>query len=157
MQTLTERLMTYALGRTVEYYDMPTVRKIVREAARDKYRFSSIVMGIVRSDAVPDAHGAGAGTSVNVTASLTTASSADHRRDLGPETGDRRRDMFITKKHLSRRTFLRGAGVAVGLPLLDAMVPAWTALAAHRRGAEASYGLHVSAARRDHGALDAGR
>ena len=37
--------------------------------------------------------------------------------------------MFITKKHLSRRTFLRGAGVAVGLPLLDAMVPAWTALA----------------------------
>jgi hypothetical protein len=37
--------------------------------------------------------------------------------------------MFITKKHLSRRTFLRGAGVTVGLPLLDAMVPAWTALA----------------------------
>jgi hypothetical protein len=37
--------------------------------------------------------------------------------------------MFITRKHLSRRTFLRGAGVAVGLPLLDAMVPAWTAIA----------------------------
>ena len=37
--------------------------------------------------------------------------------------------MFITKRHLSRRTFLRGAGVAVGLPLLDAMIPAWTALA----------------------------
>jgi hypothetical protein len=37
--------------------------------------------------------------------------------------------MFITKKHLSRRTFLRGTGVAVGLPLLDAMIPAWTALA----------------------------
>jgi hypothetical protein len=37
--------------------------------------------------------------------------------------------MFITRKHLSRRTFLRGAGVVVGLPLLDAMVPAWTALA----------------------------
>ena len=37
--------------------------------------------------------------------------------------------MFSTKKHLSRRTFLRGAGVAVGLPFLDAMVPAWTALA----------------------------
>jgi mono/diheme cytochrome c family protein len=51
VQTLTERLMTYALGRTVDYYDMPTVRKIVREAARDNYRFSSIVMGIVRSDA----------------------------------------------------------------------------------------------------------
>ena len=51
VQTLTERLMTYALGRTVDYYDMPTVRRIVRESARDKYRFSSIVMGIVRSDA----------------------------------------------------------------------------------------------------------
>jgi hypothetical protein len=37
--------------------------------------------------------------------------------------------MFITKMHLSRRTFLRGAGVTVGLPLLDAMIPAWTALA----------------------------
>jgi hypothetical protein len=37
--------------------------------------------------------------------------------------------MFITKKHLSRRTFLRGAGVTMGLPLLDAMIPAWTALA----------------------------
>jgi hypothetical protein len=37
--------------------------------------------------------------------------------------------MFISKKHLSRRTFLRGAGVAIGLPLLDAMVPSLTALA----------------------------
>ena len=37
--------------------------------------------------------------------------------------------MYITKKHLSRRTFLRGAGVAVGLPLLDAMIPSLTALA----------------------------
>ena len=37
--------------------------------------------------------------------------------------------MYSTKKYLSRRTFLRGTGVAIGLPLLDAMVPAWTALA----------------------------
>jgi len=43
--------MTYALGRSVEYYDMPTVRAIVRDAARDNYRFSSIVIGIVRSPA----------------------------------------------------------------------------------------------------------
>jgi len=49
VQTMTEKMLTYALGRTVEYYDMPTVRKIVREAARDDYRFSSIVMGIVKS------------------------------------------------------------------------------------------------------------
>ncbi|HEY0302633.1 MAG TPA: hypothetical protein VGC36_14905, partial [Rhizomicrobium sp.] len=37
--------------------------------------------------------------------------------------------MFLTKKHLSRRAVLRGAGVAVALPLLDAMIPAATALA----------------------------
>ena len=49
VQTLTEKLMTYALGRGVEYYDMPSVRAIVRDAARDNYRFSSIVMGIVKS------------------------------------------------------------------------------------------------------------
>jgi hypothetical protein len=49
VQTMTEKLMTYALGRRVEYYDMPAVRAIVRDAARDNYRFSSIVMGIVKS------------------------------------------------------------------------------------------------------------
>jgi mono/diheme cytochrome c family protein len=49
VQTVTEKLMTYGLGRTVEYYDMPAVRAIVRDAARDDYRFSTIVMGIVRS------------------------------------------------------------------------------------------------------------
>ena len=38
--------------------------------------------------------------------------------------------MFITKKHLSRRTVLRGAGAAIALPLLDAMIPAGVALAA---------------------------
>jgi mono/diheme cytochrome c family protein len=49
VQTLTERLMTYALGRTVEYYDMPAVRQIVRDAAREHYRFSALVTGIVKS------------------------------------------------------------------------------------------------------------
>jgi hypothetical protein len=49
VQTFTEKLMTYALGRSVEYYDMPAIRAIVRDAARDNYRFSSIVMGIVKS------------------------------------------------------------------------------------------------------------
>ncbi|HSP66357.1 MAG TPA: DUF1592 domain-containing protein [Bryobacteraceae bacterium] len=49
VQTLTEKLLTYGLGRRLEYYDMPGVRKIVREAGRDHYRFSSIMMGIIRS------------------------------------------------------------------------------------------------------------
>jgi hypothetical protein len=47
--TMTEKLMTYALGRTLEYQDMPAVRAIVRSAARDNYRFSSLVRGIVSS------------------------------------------------------------------------------------------------------------
>jgi hypothetical protein len=50
VQTLTEKLMTYALGRTVEYRDMPTVRKIVHDSAKSGYRFSSIVTGIIDSD-----------------------------------------------------------------------------------------------------------
>jgi Protein of unknown function (DUF1592)/Protein of unknown function (DUF1588)/Protein of unknown function (DUF1585)/Protein of unknown function (DUF1587)/Protein of unknown function (DUF1595)/Planctomycete cytochrome C len=47
--TMTTKLMTYALGRGVEYYDMPAIRAIVQEAARNDYRFSSIVMGVVKS------------------------------------------------------------------------------------------------------------
>jgi hypothetical protein len=47
--TLTEKLMTYALGRGLEHYDMPAVRAIVREAARDDYRFAALVEGVVTS------------------------------------------------------------------------------------------------------------
>jgi mono/diheme cytochrome c family protein len=51
LQTFTENLMTYALGRRVEYTDMPTVRRIVRDAAANGYRFSAFVNGIVSSPA----------------------------------------------------------------------------------------------------------
>ena len=51
LQTFTENLMTYALGRRVEYYDMPTVRSIVRQGAQADLRFSSFVLGIVNSAA----------------------------------------------------------------------------------------------------------
>ena len=50
VQTFTGRLLTYATGRTLAYYDMPTVRRIVRNAADGNYRFSDIVLGIVQSD-----------------------------------------------------------------------------------------------------------
>ena len=49
VQTVTEKLTTYALGRGVQYYDMPAVRQIIREAAPHDYRWSSLVQGIVRS------------------------------------------------------------------------------------------------------------
>jgi hypothetical protein len=47
--TMTEKMLTYALGRGVDYRDMPAVRTIVRDAARDEYKFSSIVLGVVCS------------------------------------------------------------------------------------------------------------
>jgi mono/diheme cytochrome c family protein len=48
-RTTTEKLLTYSLGRGLEYYDMPVVRAIARDAAAGNYRFSSLVMGIVKS------------------------------------------------------------------------------------------------------------
>ena len=46
---LTERMLTYALGRGLEHYDMPAVRKIVQDARSSNYRFSSIILGVARS------------------------------------------------------------------------------------------------------------
>jgi hypothetical protein len=49
VRTVTEKLMTYALGRGVDYYDNPTVRAIARQAAADNYRMSSLILSIVTS------------------------------------------------------------------------------------------------------------
>jgi hypothetical protein len=49
--TVTEKLLAYALGRRLEYYDRPAVRQIVRDAAADEFRWSSIVLGIAKSPA----------------------------------------------------------------------------------------------------------
>ena len=58
--------------------------------------------------------------------------------------------MFITKKHIPRRAVLKAAGVTLGLPFLDAMVPAWHGSCPNRRGAQAADGLLLSSSRRDH-------
>jgi hypothetical protein len=50
VQTFTEGLLTYATGRKLEHYDMPAVRRIVRNAAAGDYRFSALVQGVVRSE-----------------------------------------------------------------------------------------------------------
>ncbi len=50
VRTFTEKLLTYGLGRGVEYQDMPVVRAIVRDAAAGNYRFASLVLGIVKSE-----------------------------------------------------------------------------------------------------------
>jgi hypothetical protein len=44
-----EKLLAYALGRQVEYYDLPAVRRILRDSAPGDYRWSSIISGIVKS------------------------------------------------------------------------------------------------------------
>jgi hypothetical protein len=51
VQTMTEKLMTYALGRSVEYYDMPAVRAIVAAGAKEDYKLGSLVAAITASDA----------------------------------------------------------------------------------------------------------
>ncbi len=78
VQTITEQLMTYALGRPLDYRDMPVVRQIVRNAAQDNYRFASIVSQVVATDAFRRRE---APVSANtVTANLAEASSAAGRR-----------------------------------------------------------------------------
>src|ERR1019366_1343457 len=49
MRTFTEKMLTYALGRGTEYYDMPVVRAINRDAAAKNNRFSAVVLGVVKS------------------------------------------------------------------------------------------------------------
>jgi hypothetical protein len=49
VSTLTQKLLTYALGRGVRYYDMPAVRAITSTAAKNDYRFSSLIFGIVNT------------------------------------------------------------------------------------------------------------
>jgi len=50
VRVMTEHLLTYALGRGVEYYDMPLVRAIVHDSERDHYRFLSLILGVVKSE-----------------------------------------------------------------------------------------------------------
>jgi hypothetical protein len=56
LTNFTVNLMSYAIGRRVEYYDMPTVRSIVRHAAANDYRMTSFILGVVRSMAFQSNH-----------------------------------------------------------------------------------------------------
>ena len=94
MHALTEKLLTFALGRGVEYYDMPVVRRIVADAKREGYRFRAIVLGVAQSAPFR----------------MRSAPSRGRGRceqDGGPARVIEGADMFITKKHLSRRTLLK--------------------------------------------------
>ena len=65
LRTLTEKLLTYALGRGLEYTDAPAVRRIVRDAASREHRFSALVLGIVKSVPFQQRRSAGEAASVN--------------------------------------------------------------------------------------------
>jgi hypothetical protein len=73
VQAFTENLLTYALGRSLDYRDMPTVRRIVRQAAADNYRFKSIVAGVISSDAFRKKDVDGSDRAPVKTASIRTA------------------------------------------------------------------------------------
>ena len=111
VQTFAEKLLTYALGRPLEA-ERHAGRARDR-AARGARRLPVVGARARRRD-----------------------KRADADAQQAPAAGSRRRArriegyaMFVTKKHLSRRTLLRGAGAAIALPLLDSMIPAATALA----------------------------
>ena len=50
VRVVTDKLMIYALGRGTDYYDMPLMRSVIHEAERNNYRFSSLVLGVVKSE-----------------------------------------------------------------------------------------------------------
>jgi hypothetical protein len=72
VQALTEKQMTYAVGRSRAHRDMPIVRRIVRQAGADNYRFKSIVLGVISSDAFRKREVEGGDRAPNKTASLRT-------------------------------------------------------------------------------------
>jgi hypothetical protein len=70
-EAFTEKLMMYAINRQLEYFDMPQVRAVVRAAAKDNYKFSSIVLGIVNTDAFRKQGPSAAGKQSVVTSSAS--------------------------------------------------------------------------------------
>ena len=117
--------MTYALGRRVEHYDMPAIRAIVRDAAKNDYKMSSFHQRRHQERGISDGTGPPRGG-----ARGRRRGPLEHPARFGHEVRDvtvgseENRFMFITQKHMSRRQVLKGVGVTVALPLLDAMVPA---------------------------------
>ena len=120
VMTVTEKLLTYALGRGVEYYDEPTVRAIMRHSAGNDYRWSSLIVEIIKS----------APFLMRTSSDPATTPQSAGRFEPGhvrSALSGGIRIMMIFKKSIPRRTVLRGMGTGLALPLLDCMVPALSA------------------------------
>ena len=129
--TMTEKLLTYALGRGLEHDDMPAVRAIVRGCGADR------TTGSRRS-----------------CRAIVTSVPFQMRR--AETTQGPTRDVHLDRRAMPRRTFLRGAGAALALPLLDAMVPALHRRCAHGAAPQRRARVRLHPARRHHGPVDAG-
>ena len=136
VRALTEKLMMYAVGRELEYYDMPQVRAVVRRAAAQDYRLSAIVSGIVTSDAF------------RMQARLRRARLAACTAQVGAQEG---LTMFLTKKtpvpadRAARRRCHAGPAAA------RCHDPGRDRAGADGRRAEDAHGILLHPARRDHG------
>jgi hypothetical protein len=78
VRTVTEKLMTYALGRGVEYYDMPVVRSIVQSAEADGYRWEALLVGVVQSEPFRSSRKGGAAAASSSTGSAAAATTASN-------------------------------------------------------------------------------
>ena len=141
VQVVTEKLLVYALGRGVEYQDMPLVRAIARDAARNQNRFSALVLGVVNSKPFQ----------MNMKVADPMPSHAVDSVDSGPKQGSEVGLCSSPSDHVPRRTFLKSAGCTLALPLLDAMLPASVSAGGDGgRDAQAALRRHLLPAR--HGA-----
>ena len=164
-RAITSKLLTYALGRGLERYDARTVRQIASRLPEHDYKFSGLVLEIVNSLPFTSRRSARwRPRTTRPTAPIRerdTDALPDRRLPARDRSSEGRRTnsirsasvMIVTRKHLHRRTFLKGMGAVVALPVLDAMTPAFAA-AARREGAAAA-GVHLRAERHRHGRLDA--
>ena len=140
VQTFTEGLLTYATGRKLDYYDMPTVRRIVRGAAASDYRFSALVQAVVRSEQfrmrrvpqpAPSTATAEAAPVTSQSVGVGAERSSADLHDDGDTTMYRHQEARFTSHGVEGRRAPR-----IALPLLDAMNPAataWAQTAAGRR------------------------
>ena len=148
VQAFTENLLTYALGRSLDYRDMPTVRRIVRRRGGGRLPFQVHRPWRHFKRCVPQA-----GSRPAAAPGRRGGFSAP-RRSASIQTGGLS-VMFLTRKHLSRRAVLKGAGATIALPLLDAMIPAANGAGADRRRSQPAPGLRLLPPWRAPGRMDA--
>ena len=134
--SFTESLMTYALGRRVEYYDMPAIRAIVRDAAKNDYRMSAFILGVVNSAAFQMGRRAAGTTRTRDGHGGAVAWGGRSSGNMQVRRGGRRPDVHHAEAHFPPRPCCAASASPMALPLLEAMVPARRGVRARPRGAQ---------------------